>query len=213
MALVNGYCSVQDLRDQLADPGTSLPVGMLERAINAASRAVDTYCGRGIDGVLGQFWADQAVTTRTYVVTNPCAARVDDISTRTGLIVKTGTDGSTFPTTLASTEYLLEPRNADAAGTAASPYAFWVIRSINGRLLTQSTRGRVPTLQVTAKFGWSAVPYEVAEATILKAASLFKRKDAPFGIAGFGEFGAVRITRQDPDVIEALSGYTRGMYA
>lgn len=213
MAVVNGYCTPQELRDQLGDADALLATTLIERAINAASRAVDVHCGRGVDGVLGQFWADQVVKTRTYVVTNPCAVRVDDISTRTGLVVKTGTDGVTFPTTLASTDYLLEPRNADAGGSTASPFAFWVIRSVNGLLLTQSVRGRVPTVQVTAKFGWSAVPYEVGEATILKAASLFKRKDATFGVAGFGEFGAVRITRKDPDVIELLSGYTRGMYA
>lgn len=71
----------------------------------------------------------------------------------------------------------------------------------------------LPTVQVTARFGWSAVPYQVNEATILKAASLFKRKDAPFGVAGFNEFGAVRITRKDPDVLELLSDFARPMYA
>jgi hypothetical protein len=42
---------------------------------------------------------------------------------------------------------------------------------------------------------------------MLKAASLFKRKDAPFAVAGFSEFGAVRIGRNDPDVLELLGGY------
>lgn len=213
MAIVNGYCSAQDLRDQLSDAGTNLPVSLLERAVNAASRAVDNYCGRGIDGALGQFWQDQAATTRTYVVTNPRAVRIDDVSTRTGLVVKTGSDGLTFPTTLtAGTDFILEPRNADAAGAPANPYAFWILRAA-GVLFFQSVWPNLPTVQVTAKFGWSAVPYEVNEATILKAASLFKRKDAPFGIAGFNEFGPVRVTRQDSDVMELLAPFKRPMYA
>jgi hypothetical protein len=213
VAVVNGYCTTQDLRDQLGDGGSNLSTSLLERAINAASRAVDDHCGRGIDGGPGQFWQDSAPTTRTYVVTNPRAVRVDDISTRTGLVVKTGSDGVNFPTTLVTgTDFFLEPRNADAAGASANPYAFWILRAV-GVLFFPSVFPNLPTVQVTARFGWSAVPYEVTEATILKAASLFKRKDAPFGIAGFNEFGAVRITRQDADVLELLSGFTRPMYA
>jgi hypothetical protein len=44
---------------------------------------------------------------------------------------------------------------------------------------------------------------------ILKAASLFKRKDAPFGVAGINDFGPVRITRTDPDVIDLLRSFRR----
>lgn len=213
MAVINGYCSTQDLRDQLGDPGTGLTGSLLERAVNAASRAVDEHCSRGIDGGPGQFWQDAGLTTRTYVVTNRRAVRVDDISTRTGLVVKTGSDGVTFPATLtAGTDFLLEPRNADAAGSAANPFAFWILRAA-GNLFFQSVYPNLPTVQVTARFGWSAIPYQVNEATILKAASLFKRKDAPFGVAGFNEFGPVRITRKDPDVIDLLQPFTRPMYA
>jgi len=211
MALLNPYCQTEELRDHLRDDGAKLTTSLLERAINASSRAVDHHCGRGIDGSVGQFWQDASVTTRTYVVEDPRKVRVDDISTRTGLVVKTGSDGVTFPTTLASTEYLLEPRNADTAGAAAIPYAFWIIRSVNGWFPRHATC--LPTLQVTSRFGWSAIPSEANEATILKAASLFKRKDAPFGVAGFGDFGVVRITRNDPDVMELLSPFTRAMYA
>jgi len=211
MALLNPYCSVADLRDHLKDDGARLTTSLLERAINASSRAVDNYCGRGIDGSLGQFWQDASVTTRTYVVTDPRKVRVDDISTRTGLVVKTGSDGTTFPTTLASTEYQLEPRNADTAGASANPHAFWVIRAINSWFPRHATC--LPTLQVTSRFGWSAIPAGVNEASLLKAASLFKRKDAPFGVMGVNDFGPVRISRTDPDVIELLSPFARGMYA
>lgn len=200
MALVNAYCTVDELRDYLKDSGDRLDESLLERAINAASRAIDKHCSR-------RFWQDSAATQRTYVPRQPYSVFVDDISTRTDLVVKTGTDGVNFPTTLSSSSYILEPRNADVADDAdkADPHAFWQIRLIPPAFFYVC--GSLPTVEVTARFGWSAVPYEVQQATLLKAASLFKRKDAPFGVAGFNEFGPVRVTRADADVMDLLSPY------
>lgn len=200
MAVVNGYCTTTQLRTHLGDTN-SLTTELLERAINAASRAVDRYCGR-------RFWLDTSTSTRTYEITNGGKVFVDDIGTRTGVVVKIGTDGVTFPTTLTvNTDFILEPRNADQYASASfDAYAFWEVRAVNGRIFYPSSDG--PAMSVTARYGWSAVPPEVEQAAILKAASLFKRKDAPFGVAGFGEFGAVRITRSDPDVMDLLEGYT-----
>lgn len=197
MTLVNGYCTVAQLRDHLGDPGPTLSTNLLERAISAASRAVDTYCDR-------RFWQDAAVTQRIYNPTNCRQTFTDDISTRTGLIIELGSDGVTFPTALASTDYTLRPPNGGvvAGADTADAYAFWEVVALNTLFTVDSYR---PTVRVTARFGWSAIPSVVEEATILKATSLFKRKDAPFGVAGFGEFGAVRITRADPDVIDLLS--------
>lgn len=202
MALVNGYCAVAELRDHLKDDGARLDAEILERAISAASRSVDRYTGR-------RFWQDSDIAERTYIVADQTVARVDDISTRTGVIVATGSDGSTFPTTLTvGSDFILEPRNADKfASSDFDAFAFWAIRLVNGgRFYCYNDR---PTLSVSARHGWSAVPHEVKLATILKAAQLFKRKDAPFGVAGFGEFGVVRIGRNDPDVVDMLTPYRR----
>lgn len=200
MPVVNGYCTVAELRDHLADASSTLDTDLLERAINASSRAIDRYCGR-------RFWLDALVTTRTYTVTDPTVAFVDDIGTRTGLIVKTGTDGVTFDTTLTSTDYILEPRNADvvASGNTVDAHAFWRISSLQGSLFTVDSLR--PTLSVTAKFGWSSVPVDIVEATLLKATALFKRKDAPFGFSGFGDLGVVRVSRRDSDVMDLLDPF------
>jgi hypothetical protein len=200
MAVVNGYCTTQDVRNQMGDAGTGLSLALLERAVNAASRAIDKHCKR-------HFWLDTGVATRTYIVEDPWCVYVDDIGARAGVVVKTGNDGITFPTTLTSgTQYILEPRNADQfATTTFDAFAFTQIRMIGSAFpYPNCTR---PTMQVTAKFGWSAIPDDVVEACIIKATSLFKRKDAPFGVAGFGEFGVVRITRVDTDVIDLLADY------
>lgn len=206
MAVTNGYCATTDLREQLSDGALQLPTVLLDRAINASSRAIDHYCGR-------KFWLDAAVATRTYRPDSPLATYVDDIGTATGLIVQTGTDGATFPTTWASTDYILEPRNAGivGSGSTADAHAFWEIVSIAG--LSFPMYDYRPTLQVTARFGWSSIPPEVTEACLLKAASLFKRKDTPFGVAGFDTFGAVRIGGDDPGVVDLLRPYRNPVVA
>lgn len=198
MILTNPYCQGLELRSHLGDSGERLDSDSIDKAISASSRAIDKWCGR-------RFWQDGSVVARVYQPEDPYVAWVDDISTTTGLVIKTDTAGDgTYATTWASTDYQLEPLNANLTDAA---YAWWRIVAIDR--YTYPSSARRPTLQVTAKFGWSAIPDEVTEACLLKAASLFKRKDAPFGIAGFGDFGAVRIGRADPDVIDLLGPYRR----
>lgn len=197
MALVNAYCSVQDVRDQLDDSGSKLSAALIEKAVAATSRAIDRHTHR-------RFWKDPAVVIRVFDVCDPCTALVDDIADMVGLVVKVDNTGTgTYATTWTGTDYQLRPLNADADGGA---YSWRQIGALGGKYFPAPFRG-YPNLQVTAKWGWSAIPDEVSEAAILKAVSLFRRKDAPFGVAGFAEFGAVRITRRDPDVIDLLSPY------
>jgi hypothetical protein len=48
----------------------------------------------------------------------------------------------------------------------------------------------------------------VISATLIKAARLYMRKDAVNGIAGYGDFGPVRLSKgEDSDVISLLFGY------
>lgn len=201
MTLVNAYATVQQVRDQLSDKDARVDEAQLERAISAASRAVDRWCGR-------RFWADSSAVVLTYRPEESCKAAVDDISSTTDLVVKTDDDNDgVFETTWTiGTDFQLEPLNAAASGTA---YAWWDLVAIGSqRFPTHGPRAR---LQVTARFGWSAVPEQVTDATILKSVALFKRKDAPFGVAGFADFGAVRITRADPDVLDLLRPFQQVM--
>lgn len=204
MALVNAYATVAQLREHLADSGSALTTALLERALNATSRAIDKHCGR-------RFWIDGAVIARQYRPSDGYSVFVDDIATRTGVIIKTDTTGDgTYATTWDAADFDLEPRNADvvATGSTGDAYSFWQITAIDDKTFPLSDRRA--TLQVTAKFGWSAVPVDVEEACIIKAAALFKRKDSIHGIAGADVFGPVRISRRgDPDVVELLQGFVR----
>ena len=81
-------------------------------------------------------------------------------------------------------------------------------------------RDRFPTLnanygeqalvKVTAVFGWPSVPSTVTQATIIQASRIFKRYDSPLGVAGFGDIGAIRVSRfLDPDVAQLVEPYRR----
>jgi hypothetical protein len=51
------------------------------------------------------------------------------------------------------------------------------------------------------------VPDDLAEAALLLTARLFRRRLSAEGVAGFGEFGAVRVTRVDPDIEMLITPY------
>lgn len=53
----------------------------------------------------------------------------------------------------------------------------------------------------------AAWPDNVRVACLMHAARLYKRKASPEGVAGFGEFGAVRVTKLDPDVERLVAPY------
>jgi hypothetical protein len=60
--------------------------------------------------------------------------------------------------------------------------------------------GTVDTLRITARWGWPSIPAEVEMATRLLAARLYKRKDSPQGVIASADWGAVRVSKTDPDV-------------
>jgi hypothetical protein len=197
MTITNGYATDEELREQFDDGGSILPEALLHRAINATSRAIDDYCDR-------RFWQDQTVVARTYRPEHPTMAWVDDISTSTGLVVKvdSGMDGTFATTWTLNSEFVLRPGNAAADGRP-----WFQVVAVDGNTFYCSARD---TLQVTAKFGWAAIPDEVNQACILRAAALFKRRESIDGVRGFDSFGVVRISnRRDPDVVELLQGFVR----
>lgn len=207
MSVTNGYCQLQELQDQFADLATKLPVPLLERAINATSRGIDNFCGFP----MRRFWLDSAPTVRRYrVPEDPEVLFVADIGSANGLVVETDPTGDgTFDVTWDAADFQLEPLDIDQAG---NPYAWTKLVAI-GTKRFPIHRLR-PTVRITARHGWSAIPDDVNEACILRAAAIFKRREAPAGFFSGGnvggvDLGPVRITKRDADVWDLLHPYIR----
>ena len=95
------------------------------------------------------------------------------------------------------------------------PVAYWGHES-ESRLVNRQGEvfsanfGEQALVKVTTVFGWPAVPKAIEQATILQAARHFKRYDSPLGVAGFGDFGVVRVSRfLDADVQMLVEPYQR----
>lgn len=197
MALGDSYATAAELKSRLTVTVDTYDT-QAAAVLSSASREVDQWCRR-------QFNKTTTASARVFYPESCRLAVVDDFHTTTDLAVATDTgDDGTYETTWASTDYQLEPLNQMLDGESGWPY--WRIRAVESRLFP--TSGRRAPLQVTAQWGWNAVPAGVKEATLILAAEMLKLKDAPFGVAGFGEFGAVRV-RNNPKAMGLLQPYRR----
>jgi hypothetical protein len=190
MALGDPYVSADELRDycQIAD---TVDDPALLRISRAVSNGIEAYCRR-------QFNDAGSATARVFYPDSLNHVVVDDFSTSVGLIVKTGL---TFGTTL--TGYTLEPLNGIQHGRTGFPYC--KIR-LYGSTFTTSTDRR-PTVEVTARWGWTTVPDDVKSAVLIKAAKVFKRRYSLEGVVGQGDF-VFRVSRyEDPDVADLLRDF------
>lgn len=169
----------------------------LEDAIDAVERQIEHFCQRKFSKTSSEA-RDFAASNSTLLRLGP----FNDLVSVTSVETDTAGDGS-FATTI--TAYELEPRNT--AGPETRPYT--ALRRISGSWpVASSSDARQALVRITGVWGWSAVPSAVKQATRIQVARIFKRTDSPFGVAGFGEFGVVRIgSRLDPDVQHMLDPY------
>lgn len=193
MTITNGYCTLSQLKAVLRVTDTVDDV-LFESRIDEASRVIDDYCNR-------RFYADATATARIYVANETTDVFVDDISTTTGLVVKTDSAGDgTYATTLGATDFQLEPLNAIARGVAVTKIAV----TASAQFPTTAAPAGV---QVTAKWGWPSVPTPIQSACVILAGRLVKRGDSLLGVAGFGDLGAITVRSIDPDVQRMLAPY------
>jgi hypothetical protein len=192
--VANEYGDLATLKERVGvEAADTSRDALLTRALAAASRGIDRTCGR-------RFWLDTAPVPRTYNTRGRIVREadgdlvlVDDIGSTSGLVVETGS-GASFS---AVTGYETSPDNALADGRPITG-----LLRVNGSWGTASNRVRV-----TARFGWPAVPDDIAEAALLQATRLYKRKDSPEGIIGSAEWGVRNLSRRDPDVWALIEPY------
>ncbi len=202
------YVDVTTFKAYINASGSTIPDATFQTAINSACRAIDGYCRR-------RFYVDVNPVARTFVPQTLLDLDLDrypqanDIAFRTNCTVATDAGGDgVFETTWASTDFQLLPENADIADLEARP--FTALRAVGTKTfpwLVNTWLTHLNRVQITALWGWQQVPDAVVQATLIKAARIFFRKDSPGGIAGFSDFGPVRIsTKTDPDIVDLLDG-------
>jgi hypothetical protein len=203
MAITNGYATRNQIKAALRiGTADTIDDELIDNCAGAASRLIDGYCNR-------QFWSVGSATTRVYMAENDFYCHIDDIA-GTAIILKTSgaTDG-TFDVTWSTTDYQLEPLNGRLDGLQ---WSYDKIRAVGDYLFptVNGNYGEQALVQLTAVFGWPSVPEPVTQATIIQASRIFKRYDSPLGVAGFGDLGAIRVSRfLDPDMAQLVEPYRR----
>jgi hypothetical protein len=188
------YASLTDLKASLTLTAADRD-DRLTRVLLSSSRAIEKSCGDR------KFWLDPAASARTFnvgrrLVDTPQGQQlfIDDIGSTLGLTVEVGS-GIAFTTV---TDYITGPDNALARGWPIN----WLLRP--GRRFTGSS---IDQIRVTARWGFPAIPDDIAEATLILANRRYKRKESPEGVLGSAEWGLVRVSRVDPDVLDLISPY------
>ncbi len=210
MTISSGYCSSTESQAWIAEGKTftSTQLAKIDIAVEAASRMIDEFCNREE----GAFIAETASTARVFAPVSFAQVYTDDISTSAGITIKVDSSGTgTYDQTWSSTDYQLEPVNAIVKGRPinqlravgakffpifdyASP---WVTVGANrtfyvGSAAPSINRTGQATVQVTATWGWPAIPMPIKQATIIQAGMIYQAQDAPAGLAGSPDFGQVR---------------------
>lgn len=211
MAISNGYCS-SDLNsaNNLAalkarlDIGDTIDDSILESVIEATSRKIDEYCST-------RFYAE----TLTLYFTAEFAdmLEIPDLLSATSL--KTDEDGdATFENTWATTDYFLLPLNAQS-GTVKLPYNAIEINPNGDYGFPVGIRKGV---EIAGSWGAAdgstiTVPAQVVEAALLLGQKLFLRKDSPFGVTSFTDFGKqiLKIPAIDGEVAQLLNPFRRAV--
>ena len=203
MTITNGYATRNQVKAALRiGTADTLDDDLIDNCVGAASRLIDGYCNR-------RFWQTGTAEARVYQAEDSFYCSIDDIA-GTALTLKTSsqTDG-TFDVTWKVSDYQLEPLNGNLDGLT---WSYDKIRAVGDYLFptVNANYGEQALVQVTAVFGWPSVPEPVTQATIIQASRIFKRYDSPLGVAGFGDLGAIRVSRfLDPDMAQLVEPYRR----
>ena len=185
MAITNGYCTLAQIKaaTRITD---GIDDALLEMAVESASRLIDAECDRN-------FYSG-GTATRDFIPNDSFVVDTDDLTS----IVSVKLDDSgnlDFPLTLAVTDYQTEPVNQRVSGNA---FPITRLRMIGDHLLP--VWGRQATVRIEGVYGFTPTPIQVTQACVIQAGRIFKRNESFLGVAGWGDLGAIRVGKVDPDV-------------
>ena len=203
MSINQGYATRNQVKAALRiGTADTLDDDLIDNCVGAASRLIDGYCNR-------RFWQSGTAEARVFQAEDSFYCSIDDIA-GTALTLRSSTQADgTFDLTWKVSDYQLEPLNGNLDGLT---WSYDKIRAVGDYLFptVNANYGEQALVQVTAIFGWPSVPEPITQATIIQASRIFKRYDSPLGVAGFGDLGAIRVSRfLDPDMAQLVEPYRR----
>ena len=176
---------------------TSTDSATIGAVITEASRMIDGLCGRRFD-------ADAAATARVFHPVDSHVVWIDDALEISAVKTDVADDGS-YGTTWDAADYQAWPLNG-VGPNMVSGWPYTRLHAIESK--TFPTSHRRASVQVTAKWGWAAVPNDISGACYLLANRLYEERRTPFGTVGSAEFGAMPI-RDQRTVLRMLGPYMR----
>lgn len=197
MALGDPYITSTELARHLRmDASAEMSAATdLTLACSSVSRWVTHWCGR-------DFNLAATATPRQFDVRRDGSVPVDDIGDAAITVKTDSANDGTFATTWTSADFQVSPLGALAVGEPVTD-----LLAVGSLTFPPVTRRR-GLVQVTARWGWPAIPSDVKHATLIQASRIFKRRESPEGVLGGGDFGLVRVgSRLDPDVEGFLAPY------
>lgn len=197
MATGDPYISGGELAEYLRmdPPAESAGDDLMTLTASSASAWVNSYTHR-------DFNLADAASARYFDTTDAGLLLVDDIGHDTITVATDTTQDGTWSTSWATTDFQANPLGAIAAGEPITS-----LIAVGSYTYPPVSR-RQGLVRVTAQWGWPAVPAAVKQATLILAAKLYTRYQAPAGVLGGNDFGIVRVgANVDPDVELLLAPY------
>ena len=185
MAITNGYATLAQIKAAVRITD-AIDDSLLEMAVESASRMIDAECDRN--------FFSSGTATRDYVPNDVYTVDTDDLTEIVSVKIDDAGEG-TFPITLATTDYQTEPLNQRVSGNV---FPIYRLRMIGDYLLP--IWAKQATVRIEGVYGFTPAPIQITQATVIQASRIYKRLDSPLGVAGFGDMGAIRVGKVDPDV-------------
>lgn len=193
MAITNGYATLPEVRAALRITD-SIDDALLEMAIESASRLIDSYANRSF------YSAGSAV--RYFAADNDYVININDAVSITEIATQSTDDGP-WDVIWGADDYQTEPLNGYVDGLGGWPITR--VRAIGD--YTFPYEDGEALIRITGVWGWSAIPINIRQATIIQASRIFKRLDSPLGVIS-SDIGMFRVgTRLDPDVAMLIDSY------
>lgn len=197
MALGADYITRAELKAYMGLQ-TAINDDLVDDAIASTTQEIYRYTNRDFNDA-------GSASARLFRPNDPGLTFVDDFHTTAGLIIQTDDDDDgVFETTWTTADYELRPLNA-LLQVPAEPY--WKIYAVGHSL--RFTNMRRSNVQVTARWGWAAVPSLVKQAAFILASDTYQLKDSRLGLAGSDQFGQIIRVRDNKMAESKLKHFRR----